>query len=218
MNKNILTFVTALLVGGSLLLTSCKKDETAPVITLKGDSVQVVNLTEAADPGATANDEKDGEITVISSDYATAVNKNQVGTYTVKYTASDEATNEATKNRTVKVKGDFLAGSYSATDVVTGSTSGSGTYTYNVTATASADTYNKLTINNFGGFSGATVYCTVVGTVVTIPSQNFTGGGIPSGSTISGSGTYDGAAKKFLTMNYSGNNDIGNGNITLIKQ
>lgn len=218
MNKNILTLATALFIGGSLLLTSCKKDETAPVITLKGDSVQVVQLTEATDPGATANDEKDGEITAINSDYSTAVNKNQVGTYTVKYTASDEAANEATKSRTVKVKADYLAGTYGVTDVVTGSTSGNGTYTYNTTATASADTYNKISISNFGGFSGATVYCTVQGTVVTIPSQNFTGGGIPSGSTISGSGTYDGAAKKFLTINYSANNDIGNGTCTLIKQ
>jgi len=219
MNKNILTYATALLIGGSLFLTSCKKDETAPVITLKGDSVQVVNLTEAADPGATANDEKDGDVsTAITSDYATKVMKNEVNTYTVTYTVSDEAANQATKSRTVKVKGDFLAGAYAAQDIVTGSNTGNGLYNYTLTATASADTYNRLTLKDFAGFTNANVYCLVVGTVVTIPSQTITSIDLPNGGTISGSGTYDGAAKKFLTINYTGNNDIGTGNVTLVKQ
>ena len=59
MKRNLMMYATTLLIGGSMVFTSCK-DEEAPVITLKGDSVQVVNLTEAADPGATANDDKDG--------------------------------------------------------------------------------------------------------------------------------------------------------------
>jgi hypothetical protein len=217
MKRNLMMYATTLLIGGSMVFTSCK-DEEAPVITLKGDSVQVVNLTEAADPGATANDDKDGDVSsAITSTYLTAVEKNNVGTYTATYTSSDESGNTTTKDRTVKVKGDYLAGSYNVNDVVTGSTSGSGTYTYTVTASASADTYNKLTLSDFGGFN-ATVYCTVEGTVVTIPSQNFSGVGVPAGTTISGTGTYDGAAKKFLTINYTGTNDVGNGTCTYTKQ
>jgi hypothetical protein len=195
MNKNILTFATALLVGGSLLLTSCKKDETAPVISLKGDSVQVVQLTEAADPGATANDEKDGDISVINSDYSTAVNKNQVGTYTVKYTASDEAANEATKSRTVKVKAAYLAGNYSVSEL--------GINPYNVEVKEDISIYNKLSITTFGAFTNAVVSCEVSGSTITIPSQTVTSIDLPTGSTISGSGSYDGASKKISTITYT---------------
>ncbi len=79
-------------------------DTTKPVIALKGDSTVNLTVGEAyTDAGATANDNKDGDITskVVKSgtvDTATA------GTYTVKYNVTDAAGNEADEvTRTVIV-------------------------------------------------------------------------------------------------------------------
>ena len=60
-----LLFGSAALVGVLMLgLTSCKKDETAPTITITGGNTQTVSLNAAlTDPGATANDDSDGDVT-----------------------------------------------------------------------------------------------------------------------------------------------------------
>jgi len=87
---------------------SCKKektkDTTAPVITILGDNPYIVGAgTTYVDPGATAYDETDGDITsnivVISN-----VNTADTGYYHVKYNISDIAGNAANeKDRTVRV-------------------------------------------------------------------------------------------------------------------
>jgi len=76
-------------------------DTTAPVITLNGaSSVSIVESTNYTDVGATAFDNIDGTIAVTSTDN---VNINTVGTYTVTYSATDAAGNNATATRTVNV-------------------------------------------------------------------------------------------------------------------
>ena len=76
-------------------------DTTPPTITLSGDAeMRVEQGTEFTDPGASANDDNDGEVTVSVSgtvDTATA------GVYTLTYTATDAAGNEATAERVVTV-------------------------------------------------------------------------------------------------------------------
>jgi hypothetical protein len=217
MKKQFLLATTILFVGGSALLTSCKKDETAPVITLTGGKEVSFDLAAAAEPGVTADDEKDGDVTAaVTSDWATAVKKNEVGTYTVTYKVSDEAANEATETRTVKVKSDKLAGSYSVTDIVSGG-SFPGTYNYTVTITQSSTDYNKVLIGNFLGLgTSVSGSATVSGTTLTIPAQAIA----TSGGTfnVSGSGQYDGAAFKITKLTYTGDNGLGNGDATLVKQ
>ena len=81
-----------------------RKDVVAPVITLKGDTSITINAGSAyQEPGYTANDNIDGDITdqVQISGY---VNIYHAGTYTLTYTATDSYGNQATAERTVIVK------------------------------------------------------------------------------------------------------------------
>lgn len=78
-------------------------DVTAPVITLIGEELREVKVGAAfIDPGATALDDYDGdltsEISVINS-----VNTNVIGSYTVTYSVSDLAGNTSTITRIVNV-------------------------------------------------------------------------------------------------------------------
>ncbi len=92
-----------------LLSTQCKKDEedkdtTPPVITLKGDTLMFVNKDSLyVEPGYTATDDTDGDITnkvSIKGHVDTSVE----GTYFLYYDVSDAAGNAAEqKKREVKV-------------------------------------------------------------------------------------------------------------------
>ena len=78
-------------------------DTTPPVITLSGSASMSINQgTAYAEPGYTANDNKDGNITskvVVTG----SVNTNTPGTYTLTYTVADAAGNSATARRIVTV-------------------------------------------------------------------------------------------------------------------
>ena len=92
------------------LSTQCKKEEekdtdtTAPTITLKGANPQFVNKgTAYVDPGYTADDDVDGDISNEVKVSGT-VDVNTEGTYELKYNVADKAGNNADeKSRTVKV-------------------------------------------------------------------------------------------------------------------
>ena len=79
------------------------KDTTPPELTLNGDNPMSVTKGDTfIDPGATALDDVDGDIS--SSIVITGtVNTNAVGTYTRTYTVKDAAKNITTKTRTVNV-------------------------------------------------------------------------------------------------------------------
>jgi hypothetical protein len=101
-------FFMMVLLGFMLTATQCTKDDdedtTAPVITLKGDNPQLVNKGDTyQDPGYTATDDKDGDITdkvVVTGNVDTSTE----GTYYLKYNVSDAAGNKADEqSREVKV-------------------------------------------------------------------------------------------------------------------
>ena len=77
-------------------------DSTAPVITLNGSSTVNVTLGNTYNElGASAKDDVDGTVDVaISGEVDTAA----LGTYTITYTASDKAGNQATARREVTVE------------------------------------------------------------------------------------------------------------------
>ena len=78
-------------------------DTTAPVITISGANPVDVDLgTTYNDAGASATDVNDGDLTS-SITVSSNVDTNTVGTYTVTYTVSDAAGNQATETRTVNV-------------------------------------------------------------------------------------------------------------------
>lgn len=104
-----------LLVSVSLLFIGCKpKDTQPPLIILNGDNPMTVTLGSWwEDPGAIVEDNVDGsmvgKLTITHNiDINGPANGEGTtklsGTYTVTYTAKDEADNEATTTRTVYVK------------------------------------------------------------------------------------------------------------------
>jgi hypothetical protein len=77
------------------------RDTTPPVITLLGDNPMHLTVGQPyTEPGATAVDETDGNITVTITG---TVDTTVAGTYTRLYTAVDQANNEANTTRTVHV-------------------------------------------------------------------------------------------------------------------
>lgn len=80
---------------------SVTQDTTPPVITLNGDANMTINQGEAyIEPGATASDKRDGNVDV---EISGTVDTSRVGSYTLTYTATDSAGNEAEATRTVSV-------------------------------------------------------------------------------------------------------------------
>ncbi len=76
-------------------------DTTAPVITLKGSkNLTVAQGSTYVEQGATATDARDGNV---SFSVSGAVNSNQVGQYTLTYTARDKAGNQSQVVRWVTV-------------------------------------------------------------------------------------------------------------------
>ena len=86
------------------LFTVAVNDTTAPVITLQGSASITLNVGDVfTDPGATATDNKDGNLTADIVVTGT-VDTSKVGTYTLSYNVSDAAGNAATPvTRSVKV-------------------------------------------------------------------------------------------------------------------
>jgi len=77
------------------------KDTTPPVITLIGDvNLSIILGTPYIDAGATANDDRDGTLSVVITG---ELNSSKVGIYTKTYTATDSAGNHASVIRTVNV-------------------------------------------------------------------------------------------------------------------
>lgn len=76
-------------------------DSTPPVITVIGDNpTSVIVGFSYTDAGATAVDDTDGNIAVVTSG---TVSTDTIGSYTLTYTATDSAGNTATATRTVNV-------------------------------------------------------------------------------------------------------------------
>ncbi|MFC4601735.1 immunoglobulin-like domain-containing protein [Cohnella hongkongensis] len=83
-------------------------DSTAPVISLTGSDLMELQRGDAfTDPGATASDNLDGDVTgaIVSSG---TVDTTQPGTYTLAYQVTDAVGNTATATRTVIVYNSFF--------------------------------------------------------------------------------------------------------------
>jgi len=132
-------------------------DTVAPVITLLGNATMNIMVGDTfTDPGATATDDVDGDITASIVVAGDIVDVNTAATYTITYNVSDAAGNAATeKTRTVKV---------AATP------GGTGAYIY---ATSETVTIPSL-IDNWG--SGTTIVSDYSGDATYNPSIQLTSG------------------------------------------
>ncbi|MBR2706642.1 MAG: polysaccharide deacetylase family protein [Mogibacterium sp.] len=81
-------------------------DKEPPVITLNGgDTIKVLTNSSFEDPGYSAQDDSDGDVTA-SVETKGIVDTYDPGTYSISYRVSDSHGNEATKVRTVIVEGE----------------------------------------------------------------------------------------------------------------
>ena len=94
-----------------IFLFSCNKDNNPPVITLLGANPQFHCIMQSEDtviylnyedPGATATDEEDGDLTD-KINVNINVDIKQIGIYSVTYSVKDKAGNNATAVREVNV-------------------------------------------------------------------------------------------------------------------
>ena len=167
MKKSILSILFLVAVSTTaLFISSCSKDETAPVITIIGDNPATVTLNGSyTDAGATANDDKDGDVTA-SITVTDDIDENLAGTYTVTYTATDEEGNVGTATRTVNVENSaaYLEGTYTTTEA------GSSPWTQTVTASSTIN--NRVIFSRFANYSNNTaIYGTVAGSTIEIGTQ-----------------------------------------------
>jgi hypothetical protein len=205
--KKHITILSAVLLAGSTIFTSCKKDDvTAPVVSLNGGDESIFLQGTFVDMGATANDNKDGSLaTSVSGN----VDVNHTGTYQLTYTATDAAGNSGTATRNVTVvnsiSSNAILGTYACTITP-------GNYQYTQTVSASETLNNAVVFSYFADYANNnTIYATVVGNVLTIPSQqSAVAVGNPAAfRTFAGSGT-----KTSSTINLSYTENTGSTSIT----
>ena len=95
------------------VIVNSSPDTTAPVITLIGSSTINLPLGDTfTDPGATATDNVDGDLTSSITTSGT-VDTSTAGTYIIAYSVSDAASNTASVNRTVVVNNAANSGNIS---------------------------------------------------------------------------------------------------------
>jgi len=102
-----------------MTIQSCKEDTTPPKITIIGEKeVVIAKGATYADAGATADDNKDESVYVISDFSSTNPDMNVTGEYTITYTAQDRNANIAKAERKVFVTwtGVQLSFTYVVTD------------------------------------------------------------------------------------------------------
>ena len=100
---SVLTIVVVAI--GTAIFTGCNtEDLTTPTIVLEGDSPYYIVLGETwEEPGYTATDNEDGDITANVKVDSSAINLNEIGEYEVSYTVTDEAGNTGVETRIVRV-------------------------------------------------------------------------------------------------------------------
>ena len=221
---------------GILLITafSCKKDDdqhdifeptdtiddiSAPTIVLLGGDTLTLELGSTyTEPGYSAYDSIDGEITSQVT-VSGVVNTNEVGFYPITYTVSDEAGNSTTETRTVYVRANALAGSYSVHAIVTGTYTG--IYDFTETVTASIN-YNKLIFTDLSGFPGLVISAAVNGLAITFNETIYydwdsDGTATPanvSGTTQNAFEVVSSTVSRIVTLTYT--IDYGSGQVDLV--
>ena len=215
-------FALTLCLAVSVVLINCDKnddpepapstnttDNVAPVLTLNGNAKDTVSLNSTyTDPGATATDNADGNITAAIV-MAGNVNTSQTGDYTRTYNVKDAANNSASQlTRMVHVRNDayFLAGNYSAVPNC-GSTPSSN-YSSNILVSATVN--NQISISTIhNNYTGQPIVGTVSGTMVTLAGLN------GNNFTFGGSGVIA-ANKKSISFSTSSGTSMGSAYCTTI--
>ncbi|MDE1919714.1 MAG: DUF5011 domain-containing protein, partial [Patescibacteria group bacterium] len=119
--------------------TTASTDTTPPVVTLNGSAAMQITVGDAfTDPGATATDNVDGNLTAKIVETG-AVNAATAGIYTLTYSATDAAGNTGSASRVVTVAAPSSTTSSSTTTATSTSTTSS-TTTSTATSTTTTST------------------------------------------------------------------------------
>ncbi len=166
--------LAALIAVSSLFIVGCSKDDTeAPIISLIGSNpFQLEMLQTYSEPGATAEDNEDGDISSSINVDDSDIDNLLPGTYYVNYTVSDAAGNQGTNSREIVVyaTNNAMVDSYSVIDICgTGAAADTFLYQQNITATGAS----TITFNKFADYSSNTgITATVAGNgAITLPFQ-----------------------------------------------
>ena len=101
----VLSVLSVTLVACDGSSSGKSRDTTAPVITLTGANPQVIEAgTAYVELGATASDNRDGDLSNAIAIDAGAVDTQVPGSYVVTYTVTDAAGNTGTATRTVVIE------------------------------------------------------------------------------------------------------------------
>lgn len=212
--KNIICILSVF----SLLMISCKKEEPAqtpaptkaadiiqPVVSLTGNFLDTVSLNATyTDPGATAQDNVDGNITAAIVKTG-SVNANLSGNYNLYYDVADLAGNKAatmTRIVTVANDADNLVGGYAAVP----SCGATPTGPYNMNITSSPTINNQFFLSKIVYGSSNKITANISGSTITIPLQT------ENNETYSGTGTVSGAN---LSLTCTVQNSMGTYNCTV---
>jgi Domain of unknown function (DUF5011) len=186
--------LAALIAVSSLFIVGCSKDDTEapiisfPIISLIGSNpFQLEMLQTYSEPGATAEDNEDGDISSSINVDDSDIDNRLPDTYEVYYSVSDAAGNPADAIREVVVfaTNNALAKTYSVIDCCF-TTSGvfvPPVYTYTQVLTSTGAATNVW--NNFGGIAVSPAINTSINGsgAITMSTQN-----INSATTVSGTG------------------------------
>ena len=152
---------TAVMTDGNPITkpVASANDTTPPVITILGSNpVNVTVNTTYTDAGATAFDTVSGNVTVFSS---STVNTAILGTYAVRYNATDAANNTAFANRTVNVVASVINDTTPPVITILGSNPVN--VTQNTTYTDAGATALDAVSGNVTVFSASTVNTAIIG-------------------------------------------------------
>lgn len=181
------TILLSSVIAILMVFSACEIDDLEkPVIDLYGGDMEIVlnDPDGYIEPGYYAEDNRDGDVTSQVIVHGT-VDVSKIGTYTLTYSVSDKAGNQASATRIVDVivDQDTYIGSWSAAEAIY-DTLGvviEPTVTYTATVAASGTNPMKVLISNFGGLTTnftATVEFDKFGNF-TIPKQPLTGSQYP---------------------------------------
>lgn len=207
MKKHI--FLAGLIASTFVFFTGCSKEDTeAPVIELLGDNPFDLELLETYnDPGATAEDDEDGDLTDQIDVDDSGLENRIPGNYEVVYSVSDAAGNIGTASRQVNVyaTNDALASTYTVYDTC-GSGASAITFTYPQVITATGS--NTIGFNKFADYSGNNGITATVASdgTITLPTQSGLGIGSQSENhEFQGSGSVNNV--KGFVLNYTDKNN-----------
>ncbi len=169
---------TAVILALSIMIGCKKKSNYTPAIYVKGGDMTIPLNSTFSDPGATAQDDEDGELTDKIEVDQSELDVNQVGSYNIVYKVIDSDGNESEASRIVTVAND--AQTYFGYEFTVFDTAGTGASSikdkYLSTIQVSKTKNNEISFARFNALGGYGTNYAVLGEItatVSYTSINF---------------------------------------------